>query len=50
MKDLREREAALARERKALEKEQDKERERLEGRRDKAQAAYEAAMRRWRES
>ena len=50
VKDLREREAALARERKALEKEQDKERERLEGRRNKAQAAYEAAMRRWRES
>ncbi|MFC7499097.1 hypothetical protein ACFQRC_07665 [Enterovirga sp. GCM10030262] len=50
VKDLREREAALARERKALEKEQDKERERLEARREKAQAAYEAALRRWRES
>ncbi|MGS1017007.1 hypothetical protein [Allosphingosinicella humi] len=46
---LREREAALARERKALETKQDAERERLEARRDKAEAAYEEALRRWRE-
>lgn len=50
LKELRAREAALARERKALETEQDEERERLEARRGKAEAAYEDAMRRWRES
>ena len=48
VKDLREREAALARERKALETKQDAERERLEARREKAEAAYEEAMRKWR--
>lgn len=41
---LRERGAALARERKALEKKQAAERERLE-----ARAAYEAEMRKWHE-
>jgi hypothetical protein len=47
---IAEREAALARERKALEKKQADERERLEVRRDKAEAAYDEAMRRWRAS
>lgn len=47
-KALKEREAALARERKALEKKQARERERLEARLEKAAAAYEQAMRRWR--
>jgi hypothetical protein len=47
---IAEREAALARERKALEKKQADERERLEARRDKAEAAHDEAMRRWRES
>lgn len=50
LKVLREREAALAREREALETKQDAERERLEERREKAETAYEEAMRRWRES
>lgn len=45
---IRKREAALAAERKALEKKQDRERERLEARREKAAAAYEAAMEKWR--
>ena len=48
--ELAEREAALAREREALERKQRQERERLETRRQKAEAAYEAALRRWRES
>ncbi len=47
---LAEREAALAREREALEKKQRQEHERLEGRREKAEAAYQEALRRWRES
>ncbi len=47
---IAEREAALARERKALEEKQADERERLEARRDKAAAAYDKAMGRWRES
>jgi len=46
--ELAEREAALARERAALEKKGREERERLEARRDEAEAAYEEAMRRWR--
>jgi type IV secretory pathway VirB10-like protein len=46
---LAEREAELERERKALEKKQREERERLEARRDKAEAAYDEAIRRWRE-
>lgn len=50
LKEIREREAELVRERKAVEREQDEERERLEARRHKAEAAYEEAMRRWRES
>ena len=50
MKAIAEREAALARERKALEAKQRREQERLEARRDKAEAAYEAAMRRWRQA
>ena len=45
---LREREAALARERAALEARQRQERARLEQRRDAARAAYEAKMERWR--
>jgi hypothetical protein len=48
--EIAKREAELARERKALEKKQREERERLEARRDKAEAAYEESMRRWRES
>ena len=47
---IAEREAALARERAALEKKGREERERLEAQRDKAEAAYEQALRRWRES
>jgi len=47
-RELAEREATLAREREALGREQALERARLEARRDKADAAYEAAMRRWR--
>ena len=43
-------EATLARERQAMEKKQDRERERLEERRAKAEAAYDEAMRRWRKS
>ncbi len=50
LRDIAEREAALERERKALETKQREERERLEERRDKAEAAYAEAMRRWRES
>jgi hypothetical protein len=45
---LAEREAELDRERKALEAKQRGELERLEARRDKAAAAYEEAMARWR--
>ena len=45
---LAEREAELARERRGLENKQTKERDRLEARRDKAEAAYGQAMRRWR--
>lgn len=48
MAAIAEREAALARERSALEKKQREERKRLEARRGKAEAAHEAAMRRWR--
>ena len=47
-KALAEREAALARERKALEAKQSKEKERLEARLEKAEEAYSAAIRRWR--
>ena len=50
LKEIVDREAALERERKALEKEQPDERERLEAKREKAAAAYEEAMRRWRDS
>ena len=49
-REIAEREAALAREREAIEKKQRQERERLEARRDKAEAAYEEALRRWRDS
>lgn len=49
LKEIADREAKLGRERKALETMQSRERERLEARRDKAETAYEAAMRRWRE-
>ncbi|MEA1014112.1 hypothetical protein [Sphingosinicella sp. LY1275] len=49
LKDLREREAALARERKALEARQEKERARLAALRETEEAAYREAMRRWRE-
>ena len=45
---LARRQAELEREREALEKKQRQERERIEARRDKAEAAYEEAMRRWR--
>lgn len=48
LRDLREREAALVHERKAVETKQDAERERLEAQRDKAEAAYEETLRRWR--
>lgn len=47
--EIAEREAALARERQALETKQRRQRERLEARRDKAEAAHPEAMRRWRE-
>ena len=47
-REYAEREAALARDRAALEKKGREERERLEARRDKAEAAYEEALRRWR--
>ena len=46
---IREREAALAKERKALEKAQARERETLEAKRDRAEAAYDKAIRKWRE-
>ena len=49
IRELRDREAALARERKALEKAQARERETLAARRDRAEAAYDKAMRKWRE-
>ena len=49
LKEIAAREAKLARERKALETKQSRERERLEAQRDKAETAYEATMRRWRE-
>ncbi|WP_324748774.1 hypothetical protein SH591_08630 [Sphingomonas sp. LY54] len=49
LKGLGEREAALARERKALEARQDKERARLAALRETEEAAYREAMRRWRE-
>lgn len=45
---LAEREAALARERAAIEKKQREEVERLQARRDKAEATYDEAVRRWR--
>jgi len=45
---LAEREAELARERTKLERAQREEAERLRARRDKADAAYDEAMRRWR--
>jgi hypothetical protein len=48
--DIARREAEIARERKALEAAQAKERDRLEARREKEAAAYEAAMRTWREA
>ncbi len=44
------RQAELERERKAMDKKQREEKERLEARRDKAAAAYEQAMQRWREA
>jgi hypothetical protein len=47
---LAEREAELERKRKAVETKQREEKERLEARREKAEAAYQEAMRRWRES
>ena len=47
---IAEREAAIARERSALEKKQRQEKERLRARLGKAEAAYEQALRRWRES
>jgi hypothetical protein len=50
LKAIAEREAALAREREAIEKKQRQERERLEARRDKAEAAYQEALQRWRDS
>jgi hypothetical protein len=46
--ELAAREAALERERSVLEKKGREERERLEARRDKAEAAYQEALRRWR--
>lgn len=46
--ELAKREAELARERRAMEKKQARERERLEARRDKAEASYNQSMRRWR--
>lgn len=49
-KAVAERAAALARERKAMEKQHAGERDRLEARRIEAEAAYEEAMRRWRET
>jgi hypothetical protein len=49
-REIAEREAALAREREAIEKKQRQERERLEARRDKAETAYQEALRRWRDS
>jgi type IV secretory pathway VirB10-like protein len=45
---LAEREAELARQRKAMEAKQREERERLEARREKAENAYREAMERWR--
>lgn len=45
---LARREAELAHDRKAMEQAQRAERERLEMRRDKAEAAYDAAIRKWR--
>lgn len=45
---LAEREAELARERAVIEKKQRDERQKLQARRDKAEAAYDEAMRRWR--
>ena len=50
LREIAEREAALERERKALETRHREERERLEARREKAESAFEQAMRRWRES
>lgn len=46
--EIAEREAARARERALLEEKERQERERLEARRDKADAAFHAAMERWR--
>jgi hypothetical protein len=48
--ELAKREAALARERAALEKKQREEKERLQARLGKADAAYREALRRWREA
>lgn len=48
MAAIRKREAALAAERQTLETKQRQERDRLEARREKARAAYEAAMAKWR--
>ena len=45
---MAEREAELERRRKAMETKQSEEKERLEARLEKAEAAYEEAMRRWR--
>jgi len=50
LSEVAEREAALALEREAIERKQREERQRLETRREKAAAAYEEAMRRWREN
>lgn len=50
LKQLREQEAALAKERARLEKAHGAELEKLKTRRDKAAAAYEQAMERWRQS
>ena len=47
-RNIAQREAALARERDALEQKRHQECERLEARRDKVEAAYKAAMERWR--
>jgi hypothetical protein len=50
LSDLARREAALARERSALEKKQGEELAHLQAQHEKARAAYQAAMERWRES
>jgi hypothetical protein len=48
--ELKEREAALARERSAIERRQQGEQQRLEAQLEKAEAAYQQALRKWRES